>query len=464
MKNKTYSAVRSGILNCTPDGVKCKLYCKGKNCKYCNSNDWSENETAIKGIYSNWITKKILGMARPTEKAIKKFNIIEQFKSNNIRTIVNLQIINEHSHCGPMLHQSGFTYDPEQFMKSGIYYYNFPIPDYEICAIKFIRSIMKVIHFSLSEGNVAIHCHAGLGRTGTIIAAYFIWHDKLNYDKAIEIVRQNRPRSIQSKMQVEFLKIFDNYCHKYGVLLPKIKKKSFSWLIENQKLSLPTPQCHQYGHILKSVHEICKRLLKEIFKTNYTFKKVDNGICYCIIGKLKVNWFPAFTVHGKSVIHYIVTLLETIHLISDDSETKEILKKAQKNNIITFDKDIYLYNIKELLIILEAQMQLIETPIAMKEELISVFNCNGSMQLNYIKTHDSNNSWICFVQYLCQVFSVIMGEYYDNFVKILTRWLFGNEDEDIKFVLFKYMRDLFASHLDDQQRIKNINDGIITEI
>ncbi|CEF60571.1 Protein-tyrosine phosphatase,receptor/non-receptor type domain and Dual specificity phosphatase, catalytic domain and Protein-tyrosine/Dual specificity phosphatase domain and Protein-tyrosine phosphatase, catalytic domain and Dual specificity phosphatase, subgroup, catalytic domain-containing protein [Strongyloides ratti] len=455
MKNNTYSVVRSGIIKLTPDGVKCKLYCKGLQCKYCNSDNWKENETDIKGIYSNWITKNIIGMARPTEEAITKYKIIEQFKEKNIRTLINLQIINEHSNCGPFLKSSGFSYDPEQFMSAGIYYYNFPIPDYEICTIKFIRSIMKVIHFSLNEGNIAIHCHAGLGRTGTIIAAYFIWHDKLSYFKAIQIVRKNRPRSIQSKIQVEFLKQFDDYCHKYGVLIPKINKKSFSWFMENQRLSLPTIQCQKYGHIFKSVHEICKKLLKEIFQDEFSFEKVDNDNFYCIIGKLKVNWTPALTNHGKSVTTFIVNVMESMELIFQDNETYEIIKKAQKNNIITFEKDLHLYNTRELLIILVAQMKLIKTPIASKEELISIFTRNDTSQICAFKTNNSCYPWICFVQYLCQVFSVIMNEYYSSFVSILTVWLFGEEDEEVRYAIFTYMRDLFADHFKEQKMIEN---------
>uniref|UniRef100_A0A0K0ES51 TYR_PHOSPHATASE_2 domain-containing protein n=1 Tax=Strongyloides stercoralis TaxID=6248 RepID=A0A0K0ES51_STRER len=455
MKNGTYSSVRSGIIKLTPDSVKCKLYCRGLQCKYCNSKNWNDNETEIEGIYSNWITKNIIGMARPTEEAIEKYKIIEQFKEKNIKTIINLQIINEHSQCGPFLNNSGFSYDPEQFMSSGIYYYNFPIPDYEICSIQFIKGIMKVMHFSLNEGNIAIHCHAGLGRTGTIIAAYFIWHDKLNYYEAIQFVRKKRPRSIQSKMQIEFLKQFDDYCKKYEVLVPKINEKSFSWFIENQKLSLPTIQCQQYGHILKSVHEICKKLLQEIFQNEFVFEKVGNDNFYCIIGKLRVNWIPALTNHGKAATIYIVNVMENMELIFKDNETYEIIKRAQKNNIITFDKELHLYNTRELLIILEAQMKLIKTPIASKEELISIFTNNNNFNLCSSNITNSNCTWICFVQYLCQVFSVIMNEYYNIFVSILTVWLFGEEDVEIKCALFTYMKNLFTNHLKDQQLIEN---------
>ena len=35
---------------------------------------------AIDGIYSHWITENILAMARPNTAAMKKYNLITQFK------------------------------------------------------------------------------------------------------------------------------------------------------------------------------------------------------------------------------------------------------------------------------------------------------------------------------------------------------------------------------------------------
>uniref|UniRef100_A0A0N4ZBC6 TYR_PHOSPHATASE_2 domain-containing protein n=1 Tax=Parastrongyloides trichosuri TaxID=131310 RepID=A0A0N4ZBC6_PARTI len=453
MNKHSYSFLRTGILKLTPDDMKCKLYCKGSLCKYCTSNQWNEKQMDINGLFSNWVTKNIIAMSRPTEAAIKEYHIIEQFKKKNIKTLINLQSLKEHNDCGPFLHSSGFSYDPEQFMREGIYYYNFPIPDYEMCSIQLIGNIVKVMHFSLNQGNMAIHCHAGLGRTGTVIAAYLIWYNKLRYDEAINLVRKNRPKSIQSEIQIMLLKKFDDVCHKYGILIPNTNKKSLNWLIENQMVMLPTTQCIKYGHILKPVYEICKRILKEIFEDQFFFDKKEEGPLYCNIGKIKVNWAPAFTNHGKATIAYIVNVMESMPIIFKDKETYDIIGKAQKINVITCDKDLDSYDIRELLICLEAYMMLLKTPVFSKDELIEMFTINDKNQLNYINVKQL--TWICFIQYLCEVFSVITGEYYESFVSTLTNWLYGDDDDEVRYVIQKYMRNLFAEHLKEQKVVED---------
>lgn len=54
---------------------------------------------------------------------------------------------------------------------------------------------------------VAVHCLAGLGRTGTMLAAYLIWHGSQALD-ALEAVRRVEPRWVQSQVQVSFLEKF----------------------------------------------------------------------------------------------------------------------------------------------------------------------------------------------------------------------------------------------------------------
>ena len=58
---------------------------------------------------------------------------------------------------------------------------------------------------------VMVHCLAGLGRTGTILACYLIKYQKLSADDSIQKVRKSRPGSIQSFPQEEIIFQFEKF-------------------------------------------------------------------------------------------------------------------------------------------------------------------------------------------------------------------------------------------------------------
>lgn len=47
-----------------------------------------------------------------------------------------------------------------------VYFYNFGMADFGVSSLEGILDAVKVLAFSVQEGKVAVHCHAGLGRTG----------------------------------------------------------------------------------------------------------------------------------------------------------------------------------------------------------------------------------------------------------------------------------------------------------
>ncbi|XP_032979682.1 protein tyrosine phosphatase domain-containing protein 1 isoform X5 [Rhinolophus ferrumequinum] len=163
-----YTKVGERLRHVIPGHMACSMACGGRACKYENPARWSEQEQAIKGVYSSWVTDNILAMARPSTELLEKYSIIEQFQSHGLKTVINLQRPGEHASCGnPLEQESGFTYLPEAFMEAGIYFYNFGWKDYGVASLTTILDMVKVMTFALQEGKVAIHCHAGLGRTGS---------------------------------------------------------------------------------------------------------------------------------------------------------------------------------------------------------------------------------------------------------------------------------------------------------
>ncbi len=56
---------------------------------------------------------------------------------------------------------------------------------------------------------VLVHCLAGLGRTGTVLACYLVKYQNMTADEATQKVREERPGSIQSYPQEEIIFRFE---------------------------------------------------------------------------------------------------------------------------------------------------------------------------------------------------------------------------------------------------------------
>lgn len=92
---------------------------------------------------------------------------------------------------------------------AGLMSVHVPIPDMDVPAVEQVKEVMSVIDKAKAGGmGVAIHCLAGRGRTGTILAAYFV-HQGLSAAEAIEKVRNLRPGSIEVPEQEDAIRAFE---------------------------------------------------------------------------------------------------------------------------------------------------------------------------------------------------------------------------------------------------------------
>ncbi|XP_018589528.1 protein tyrosine phosphatase domain-containing protein 1 isoform X1 [Scleropages formosus] len=261
-----YTKVGETLRHVIPGHMQCSMTCGGRACKYENPSRWSEEEQAIKGLYSSWITDNLLAMARPSTEIIQKYNIIDQFQDCGLRTVINLQRPGEHASCGnPLEPESGFTYRPEIFMEASIYFYNFGWKDYGVASLTTILDMVKVMSFAIQEGKVAVHCHAGLGRTGVLIACYLVFTTRMSADQAILFVRAKRPNSIQTRGQLlcvrEFAQFLVPLRSVFSCAEPRTNAVTLAQYLTRQRHLLHGYEARRLKHVPKVVQLVCKALL-----------------------------------------------------------------------------------------------------------------------------------------------------------------------------------------------------------
>jgi len=192
-------------------------------CRRCGSNAYQQQEApAIAKLHSSWITENIVAMQRPSDRLFAD-GLIDEFLNNNIGAVFNLTEPGEHPYCGNLhcnktkfasivpittynLMNSGFPYDPERLMLHGIKHFNFNWPDMTVPSMTMIQDIVQIAISELNSGHkIAIHCHAGYGRTGIAIACILIKLQGISSADVIRMIRMRRPGSIQTKQQVKFI-------------------------------------------------------------------------------------------------------------------------------------------------------------------------------------------------------------------------------------------------------------------
>ena len=101
--------------------------------------------------------------------------------------------------------------DERVIKELGLKHYHFPLADMSAPDMGFIERFVGILQHELDQDRkVAVHCGAGLGRTGTMLACYFV-NEGLSADKAIERVRRTRPGSVESRDQESAVRRYAEY-------------------------------------------------------------------------------------------------------------------------------------------------------------------------------------------------------------------------------------------------------------
>ena len=119
-----------------------------------------------------------------------------------------------------MLRQVGVTYlvtltekdlDKVKLQEHQLRNIHLPIFDREAPTIGQAYMLVRHMQRLLDKGEVlAVHCKAGIGRTGTILAAWLIREGGMSAATAIERLRRINPAYVQTETQEAFLREFED--------------------------------------------------------------------------------------------------------------------------------------------------------------------------------------------------------------------------------------------------------------
>uniref|UniRef100_A0A3Q2C9F6 Protein tyrosine phosphatase domain-containing protein 1 n=1 Tax=Cyprinodon variegatus TaxID=28743 RepID=A0A3Q2C9F6_CYPVA len=252
-----YTKMGETLRHVIPGPMQCSMACGGRACKYENPSRWRDEEQVIKGLYSSWITDNLLAMARPSSETIEKYQLIQQFQRCGLKTVINLQRPGEHASCG--YPHSG------NFLLTWLYYYNFGWKDYGVASLTTILDMVKVMSFAVQEGKMAVHCHAGLGRTGVLLACYLVFTTRMTADQAILFVRAKRPNSIQTRGQLLCVREFAQFLlplrSVFSCAEPKASAVTLSQYLTRQRHLLHGYEARQLKNVPKIVQLVCRLLV-----------------------------------------------------------------------------------------------------------------------------------------------------------------------------------------------------------
>ena len=219
LKSKNSQTPKFESLYDLKDTFRC-LFCGGTKCP---CEDYRKNpKNAIEGLNCDIINNEIYASQRPSNTLIEKYNLVKRFHKNNIGLIVNLQRPGEHPYCGPNALDplSGFSYSPSIFTSEGIKvklsgWKDMDVPDSLYFMLDIIKEIYEMI--KIKKKKVLVHCHAGNGRTGIVIACYLMYTYNYNAEEAVFKLREIRKKCIEKNSQM-------NYCFKFKSFIDQLRR------------------------------------------------------------------------------------------------------------------------------------------------------------------------------------------------------------------------------------------------